>query len=294
VTPLAATLAGLAAADPYCNPVAGAPTGERWTCVQELLDDPAVLRSWFDELGAESHGAPDVAASYLASWIGGIVLDPLGWALGVERRAWPIDPRALWIHRHDGGWFDGFAVAAPTLRVLPDDVAVGQPDVTTVPDLSALRALVAGEAVAVLVPLFALVRTFAPFGIRGMWGQVADSLGSGAALAALRRGTPERSRPAFDEAMQLVDDLVTAGAGRITRPTPSEITCSFGPTTVTRKGTCCLWYKTTDDTAPIAERYCLSCPIQPDPEQRERWVAWLDSQHPARVQGTSDGEHLSP
>ena len=71
-----------------------------------------------------------------------------------------------------------------------------------------------------LGPLFAAIRTFAPYGMRGMWGAAADSLGSSAAFAAFRAGAPERPAAAFDEAMRLVDELVAAGAGRITRPSP--------------------------------------------------------------------------
>ena len=292
-TPLAATLARLDAADPYCDPTAGTPVGERWTRIQDLLDDQSVLRRWFEGLSGESNGVPDVAASYLASWLGGIVLDPIGWALGVERRAWPLDPASLWIHRHEDGWFDGFAVAAQQVRMLPDDPAAGHPDAVVVADVDALRAGVAGDAVAVLGPLFASVRSFAPFGVRGMWGAVADSLGSSAAIAAFRAGRP--ARPAFDEAMRIVEGLVAAGAGRITRPTPEQVRWARGTTTVVHKGTCCLWYKTTDVSAPIGERYCLSCPLQPGADQHERWVTWLDAEAVAAsgdaVGAAGDVEH---
>jgi hypothetical protein len=274
--PLAATLARYGAADPYCTPVAGLPTEPRWTSLGALLDDTGLLRSWFDGLAGESHGAPDVAASYLAGWLGGTLLDPLGWAVGTERRAWPLEPASLWIHRHGDGWFDGFAVGARQVRMLPDDPDAGHPDAVVVADVDALRAGVAGEAVAVLGPLFAAVRSFAPYGVRGMWGAVADSLGSSAAIAALRAGRP--ARPAFDEAMRIVDGLVAAGAGRITRPTPEQVRWARGMTTVVHKGTCCLWYKTTDESAPIGERYCLSCPLQPGADQHERWVTWLDAE----------------
>jgi hypothetical protein len=294
--PLAATLARYGAADPYCTPVAGAPTGPRWTRLAAVLDDADLLRSWFDGLAGESHGAPDVAASYLASWLGGTLLDPLGWAVGAERRAWPLDPAALWIHRHEDGWFDGFAVAARQVRVLPADPDAGHPDAVVVADATELRERVASDAVAVLGPLFATVRSFAPYGVRGMWGAVADSLGSSAATAAFRAGRP--ARPAFEAAMGLVDALVAAGAGRITRPTPEDVRYTTGSTTVVHKGTCCLWYKTTDVSAPIGERYCLSCPLQPGADQHARWVAWLDEEAAARTGDTlgrgSDVEHLTP
>jgi hypothetical protein len=142
-------------------------------------------------------------------------------------------------------------------------------------------------------PLFATVRSFAPYGVRGMWGAIADSLGSSAATAAFRAGRP--ARPAFDEAMRIVDGLVAAGAGRITRPTPDVVRYTTGTTTVVHKGTCCLWYKTTDVGAPIGERYCLSCPLQPGADEHERWVAWLDELAAVRAGDTvgrgSDVEH---
>ena len=273
-TPLGAMLARLDAADPYCRAVAGVPDGAGWTLVRDLLVEPMILESWFRELRTEHHGQADVAGSFLAGWLGGIVLDPVGWAFHVERRAWPLDPDVLWLHRHEEGWFDGFAVASPSLDVLPDDPDAAHPDVRIVADLDVLRRSIARDAVAVLMPLFAAVRRLAPFGIRGMWGNLADSVASNTVSSAFRHAEP--TTPAFEAAMALVDELVVAGAGAITRPSPEPVGYSRGTTTVVHKGTCCLWYKVAGTDAPAGERYCLSCPKQPESGQRARWVAWLD------------------
>ena len=275
---LAATLARRDAAEEYCTVVAGPPVDADWVAVADLLTDPTVLRGWYEQLLAGGH-PPDVAGSFLAGWLAEVLLHVVSTSLQGERRTWPLDPDRLWLHRNEGGWFDGIAVDADPLRVVAGDPAAGERGVEVHADVDALRRLLAGEAVAVLGPVFGAVRAMAPFGQRGMWGAAADAIASGAAYSAFRG---ERSTAdAFAEAMALVDELVAAGAPASTRPTALAVTCTHGTLTASRKGTCCLWYKMS--AVEGADRYCLSCPLRDDESQLTGFATWLDTQSPGAV-----------
>jgi hypothetical protein len=274
VTPaLTATLARLDAAEEYLTVMAGPPAATDWVAVGALLPD--VVGEWFEQLRASGH-PPDVAGSFLAGWLAEIVVHPAATSLQRERRTWPLDPDRLWLHRHADGWFDGIAIDAAPLRVIVGDHAAGGDGVEVVADVAALRGLLAVDTVAVLSPLFAAVRAMAPFGQRGMWGATADALASGATYGAFRAGLA--TADAFGDAMALVDDMVAAGAPRLTRPTPLAVTCLHGTVIASRKGTCCLWYKMSEGEGE--ERYCLSCPLRDDAGQVAGFAAWLDTQSP--------------
>ena len=239
ITALEATLGRLDAATDHGEVRAGVPTEAGWTRLRDALDDPSVVASWFATLRG-TH-PPDVAGSFLAGWLGDVVLAAPATALQTERRTWTIDPDRVWIHPHDEGWFDGVAVGDVALRVLPDDPAAGDGGVEVQADVGKLRRGVAADVVAVLDPLFRAVRQLAPFGRRGMWGSAADGLTAGAVWTALRAG--DDSAAAFAAALALVDEIARAGGGPLTRPTALPITCRHGTITVSRRGTCCLWYK---------------------------------------------------
>lgn len=275
---LSETLARLDAGHDYCRFVAGRPAGadaEEWTSVRRLLDDATVLEGWFAEGLGVYRDQADVAGSFLAGWLADVLLQGVAWSLAEDRRTWALDPDVMWVHRDPGGWFDGLAVAASTMRVLADDPRAGADDVEIRGDADELRHELACDAVAVLTPLFAAVRSLAPFGLRGMWGAAADGLGSGAAYAAFRGGADPAA--AFDAAMRLVDDVASAGAGRMTRPTTHEVRYVGGDTVYVRKGTCCLWYKAAAEDVADTDRYCTSCPLRDADDQRSRYARWLDS-----------------
>jgi len=259
IAALADTLARLDAAEAYCSVVAGPPSDDRWVAVAALRTDTTTLHGWFEQLVASGH-PPDVAGSFLAGWLAEVIVRPVATSLQHERRTWPLDPDRLWLHHHADGWFDGIAIVAGR---------------------AALRRLLAADAVDVLAPLFAAVRALAPFGQRGMWGATADALASGAAYGAFRAG--RATADAFGDAMALVDDMVVAGAPRLTRPTPLAVSCRHGTLIASRKGTCCLWYKLS--SADGEQRYCLSCPLRDDDDQRRGFAEWLDTQSPGAAPG---------
>jgi hypothetical protein len=273
---MAVTLARLDAADEHCRYVAGDPDGPGWYPLDAVARDPGLVDAWYGRvLEGEAQGRRDVAGSYLASWLGGIVAETVVAALTSEHRAWPVDATLLAVHHHDDGWFDGIAVRASSLRVLPGDPDAGADHVEVVGGADALRALLADDLVAVVAPVFTAIRRRAPFGIRGMWGNLADGVVSSVAWRAWRAGDDVPA--ALDEAQALVDALAARAPARILPPRLERVDWSGGTAWFPVKTTCCLYYKTFHGTPDRGgEGYCTSCPFREDAWRRSYWASWLD------------------
>jgi hypothetical protein len=275
---LAATLSRVAAGQDWCRFVAGEPGGPGWFGLDELHGDPALLHGWLDELlTGEAQGRREVAGSYLTLRLGAIVAGPLAVAVMTERRAWPVEAAALAIHRDPAEWFDGVAVRRPALCVLPDDPAAAGPGVHVVSDVAALHQRVAAGLVAVLGPLFALLRRPARVGTPGMWGAVADAI-AGAALSHDRR-QGGNGDGAWRAANLLIDAVQRAAPLMRARPTLERVTWSSGVAHFAVRGTCCLFFKVSGcPRDPRGDAYCTSCPFRDAADRRQRWAAWLDAQ----------------
>ncbi len=159
--------------------------------------------------------------------------------------------------------------------MLPDDPARAHPDSEVVAHLDALSELVASEIVATLTVVFGAVRARAPFGLRGMWGSLADGLGGGAALDAVNRGIDVSET--WREAMQLLDAIAARTPLMRVRPRLRELEWSGGVSGVVVRGTCCLYDKTHDAPDPRGEGYCTSCPLRDPDDQLDRWRDWLEA-----------------
>lgn len=274
--PLAATLARLDAAHEYCRFTAAVPDEPGWTSLAAVLDDPSPIERWFGELVERDparRGHRDAVGSILAGWFGEVVAEPIAAALLAERRAWPLDPASMYVHRGQEGWFDGLAVTSDQVRALTSDPDAGDDGVETFGSFEALLAQVADDVVALLDPMFAAVRALAPFGRRGMWGSTADSIVAGSVWAAHRRG--DATADAFDAAMAFVDALAERTPLLVVRPARFPVRWSGGDFTASRKGTCCLIYKfEAPDKVPAS--YCTTCPLRDDESRHEKFATWLD------------------
>lgn len=269
-------LARLDAGDEHCRYLAGEPHDPGWYPLDQVLANDDLLDGWYREIrDGEARGRRDVAGSYMASWLSGVVAETVAAALTTEERAWPLDPAGLAVHHHEEGWFDGIAVRSTRLWVLPGDPDAGHPESDVVDDLAALRSVLAAELVEVITPIFAAVRRRAPFGIRGMWGSLADGIVATALWRAHRTGGDVT---AVADAAQA---LVEAVAGRVpaltARPRVESVAWRGGTGWFAAKGSCCLWYKTFDGTPdPRGEGYCTSCPFRDDDSRRARWASHFD------------------
>jgi ferric iron reductase protein FhuF len=277
MTLLGDTLASLRDAHSWRTLAAGAPLTGGWVSLRDVVRDDDVLHRWLDDLLAgEAKGRHDVAGSYLAWYLGGIVAEPVVDALVARDRAWPTTAENLYVRRHELGWFDGFAIASPEVYVLPDDERAGDPDARIVRSYDEMQELVAVQVAQLLEPVFAALRRMARFGRRGMWGSVADGIGASTMWAVrARSGDAER---AWRRAVAVTDRLARHAPMLTVRPQLELIDCIGGTQPVTVKGTCCLYYKVHDGVPdPHGEGYCLTCPKRAVESRHERWRGYLDA-----------------
>jgi hypothetical protein len=268
---LAETAARLTAADEHLRLVVGPPSGDGWVLVADALASPSIFDAWFERVRTTvQNGRTDVAGSYLASFVGSTIAAPLVRALVTQRRGWRAAAGSTWLHMHDEGWIDQVATAAPVL-VLPADTAAHRADVEVVEDLDALVALAIEHLVGVVAPVFAAVRARAPYGLRGMWGALADSIAAELTWSAQVGGHDVVD--AWRRAQPILDALVVAAPTRVTRPTFERIDAAGHVAHLTIRGTCCLYFQSLPPGAPAD--YCTSCPMGDVDTRRARRQQWL-------------------
>ena len=295
IGPLAATLARLDAADDACTYVAGDPgdcDGTGWYRLDEALGDGHVLDQWFQTLlEGEGNWWRDVTGELLAYYLPSVIADSAVKALVGQRRVWPVAADHLAVRHAREGSFDGIGVRTSRLRVLPEDPDAGHPDVEVVPDEAALRTVLLDELIPLLTSIFAAIRTRAPYGVRGMWGNFADGIASAALWQVRKNGTEADARAAFATARALIAELASQAPLAKVRPHLERVPWSGGTGWIAIKTTCCLLYKSRARVGPEARRrgvtvdfeidpeddgYCPSCPFLDQGEHRVASAYWLE------------------
>ena len=291
--PLAATLARLDAADESCTYVAGDPSagdGTGWCRLDEALSDDRVIDEWFESLlKGEGNWWGDVTGELLAYYLPSVIADSATKALVAERRVWPIEAADLAVRQSPEGWFNGIALRSTRVRVLPDDPDADHPDVEVVADEATLRTVLVEELVPLLTSIFAALRTRAPYGIRGMWGNFADGIAHAALWRVRKNGADADARAAFATAMALIAELASRVPLSKARPRLESVPWSGGTGWIAIKTTCCLLYKSRASVGPEASRrgvtvdfeidpedICPLCPFLEDGEHRAAWAHWLE------------------
>lgn len=282
-TTLEATIGEIVTSDDHRVLLVGDPGPDvGWVRLDDV--DDAVIDEWFAVTLAEiPNGARDVAGSYLASFVGDAITMPVARALDRCNRGILLQPDTTWVRQHAEGWFDGVALGSESLvlaRGAAFDEAAAANDAadqaSVAADDAAMRRLVVEHLREVLVPIFAAVRARSPYGLRGMWGAVADSVASDATWTAHVNGRDVVS--AWQRAQTLLDALATAAPVAVTRPTLARVEADGHVAHLTIRGTCCLYYKSVDPdpAAPAAGvEYCTSCPLGTDEVRLDRRRAWL-------------------
>lgn len=276
MSPLEASLGRLGAGDVDTRYVAGVPAEVGWVLLADAIADDSHFDRWFEAARANAAGSDAVGASFLASWLAGVIVGPVTRAIIRERRAWSVAAGDLLVHPHPDGWFDGMAVRVPKVRMLPGDPDSKHGDAVVVDDLAVLRGSVAGELAATLAMIFGAIRRRARLGQPAMWGGVAD----GAAFAAVSDAVAQGADPeaALVEAMSLVEAIAARAPLPRVRPSLARIEWSGGVAHETVRGTCCLWYRTQVDPDPSGEGYCDSCPRRDPEDRRRRWALMRDAE----------------
>jgi hypothetical protein len=272
--PLAASVAHLRAIDPQLCRLRGPgdSTGETWLG----LDDPDEGLDLLVAAGARLGRRPDhLGASIASAVIDAIVSASLPLLL-VDRRLPDLAVASVRVRLAGGElWFDAVDVRSDRCRVLQGDPEATAPGVDVVASVTDLHRTLAAALRETGNRWFPAVRRRAPFGRRGMWGQLADDVHGSALWTARVAGLDQRV--AWDEAQAIVE-LVAGGAPELkTLPRPFPVRWSGGDALWQVKGTCCLWYT----ACPEEERetsFCTSCPLRGDDSRREQLRSWMETQ----------------
>jgi hypothetical protein len=240
----------------------GAPDGEWWP-LTDITALPA--GDWYaDLLAGAAKGRRDVAAAYLASYFTEVIVGPTASAVLHDGAVWPVQPDTFHVHRHVEGWYDGTAVVADRLWMDDDH-----------PGSDGLLGAVAEGIVAIARPWFDAVRRLGPYGRFGMWGSLADGIGSAATQP--YRTDAAAARTAFARAQLLLDAIAAREPALRVRPPLRTVTWSGGEACASAQGTCCLYYKV-HDPADGEHAYCTGCPLPPPELGATRYVAWLETE----------------
>jgi hypothetical protein len=241
--------------------------GAGWVGLADRLADPAGLDAWVGaELAGPAAGHRDLAGALIAYRFAGSLAELVVGPLFDQHRALVLRPAGLsLLLGADGARLDGVAVEAPDVAVLAGDPDAGRPD-TIVTDEAGLRDVAVTSLLATFGPVAEAVRARAPFGLRGMWGTLADHL----AEVALRRAREQRrdAGQAWAGACRLLDDLAARQPLLVVRPRRQDVASPAGAGLFAAKGTCCLIYK----AAGSLSAACTSCPLR-SPADREAGFA---------------------
>jgi hypothetical protein len=255
-----------------------------WVVLAERLADTDALDRWLrTERAATAAGHADLAGALIVYRLAGSLAELVVGPLLDQRRVVALAPDRFAVRFGDAARVDAVAVLGPEVAVLPDDPDAGRPGTTVVPDGDALRSAAVDSLVAVYEPLTAAVRPRAPFGLRGMWGTLADHVAEGALARARDRGDDG------ERAWAAADAVIDALAARVpllrVRPRPERVVAGERRGLYATKGTCCLIYKAEplDPALPaqvaaarrLAAAACISCPLRSDEDRRERYARHL-------------------
>jgi hypothetical protein len=281
--PLARASAAIRARDDEQVIELGRPGEGDWVLFRDVAGGETVgdLLDWMAGEDPDRRRPRDVAASYLASWFDSCMVGPAATLLVLEGILPDVSPDNLWLRRHaTQAWFDRIAYERTTFGCLESDAAASHPDARPVATRDELVVRLADAVVEHLAPLFAAIRADAPYGIRGMWGSLADDL-AGSLTWITRRtdGDASEQRLVWEAADEILHAIAERAPLLRVRPTAVDVEWSAGSTIFCRRGTCCLFYKTPEASElGDADRYCSSCPLRDPDDQLRRWAGWLEGQ----------------
>jgi hypothetical protein len=275
-SPLAATLARVAALDPYLKAQTITRLHGDWFAATELIDDSQRLHESLHrimrpysledrEIAAKNR---HIAASFL--------INSYAWALPAaaigaylsERRVPDLDPSNVALRfseaaeEEEGGL--EIAFLSDRMAVLPDDPAAGQPDVIVVDESSQLREWMRLRLERHLQPIIEAIYGRTRFGRRAQWNLVADD------CAALFLWVGQRIR---DQQRSCAEGLAFVGAPdspmRQSRTGYFTLEYAGHCETFRKRGGCCLYYKLS------AGQNCSTCSLIAEEERDGRLLKWM-------------------
>jgi len=272
-SPLADTFQRLRAFDELCRANIDVHRADGWL---HLSDVP---ERGLDELFAAVIRPGPRRRDYAGATVAATLVDALVSTalppLLLERRLPDVSPANVSVLLHETEWwFTQVSLHEPLCWVLPSDDAAADSSVCVVAEVAVLHRRLAVTLADAVTPWFDAIRARAPFGRRGMWGQLADDLCGSALWTARASGLDPNA--AWREANAILDHVGEAFAELRVRPRRFPVRWSGGESLWQVKGTCCLWYTTADDHSDD-DAFCTSCPLRPDDVRHERLRDWLET-----------------
>jgi hypothetical protein len=269
--PIASTFERLSAYGDLCRASVGGPADASWCHLATL---PRAVDDLFAAVARNGRRRADYQGASVAALLVDAMVSTALPALLVDRRLPDVRPSNLWARLHDREpWFEQIRLEDPTVRLLATDPDAEDGTAVVVASLEDLHRRLAQQLVEAATPWFSAVRALAPFGRRGMWGQLADDVGATALWTA--RAVDLDQRSAWEEAQAIVDHVAAAAPELRVRPRLFPVRWEGGETLFQVKGTCCLWYTTFDDPHRSGEGYCTTCPLRNDDIRHDRLHRYL-------------------
>ena len=193
----------------YGVAVMGDLSRRRWWPLAEAATTDR-LQKMFD-IAAEETDSRAAIAQQLAATLAHVVVGRVVPLLVLEGRAWDTGLENLWVHVDSEGAIDWVGVADARLRALPDDPALDDDGIVTIPSEAALATWVAHRSHRALDPLFA--RLFEVCGgamsVASKWHIVGGAVVSAATQVPLLAGSSELT--SMRRAQAVLDALVGFG-----------------------------------------------------------------------------------
>lgn len=230
MSPLHSTIEKVSARFEHLSATCG-PAPDGWRRSSDTISDPVAVCELLDQ-ACQIYKMDDrqVAASFLVL---GYFWHPMVVAIAcylLDQRAPDLSPGALAVHLRGGVTF-----TSPRCWALPGDPAAGHPDVTVVSDLDALRAQIVGQLEQHAAPLFATLRSVAPYGVPAMRTNYTDRLASAVLWLAEQLDDLDIARGEVPAFVSLASPKSRSGVIEIEHEGRSGV--------FLRRGGCCLNYR---------------------------------------------------
>lgn len=223
--------------------------GEGWVRLADRLGDAGGLDAWYrTELAATARGHADLAGALIVYRLAGALAELVAGPLLDQRRCLELAPAAISLRFGDAARLDALSVSAPVAAVLAGDPDAGSPGSRVVAAPADMPAMAVDGLMAVFGPLAHAVRARAPFGLRGMWGTLADHLAEVAVRRAREQGRDVEA--AWSAVSALIADLAAREPLLRARPRRQAVRWPGGTDLLVAKGTCCLIYKAAAGPGP--------------------------------------------
>jgi hypothetical protein len=260
--PVRRTAAALHALSPYAGFGTDVADGDGWV---PLADVPGRLEGWVGSLTA-FHDDRRLAVSLLGLGLASTAVHPAMASFVLDGRCPDPVTGNLAVRPDADGHLTETGVRGPAFASAAD---AGEPPTVRLADEDAVADWWAERAVATLAPLFEELHARWRLARPAAWGAVADELAGTAVWVAELAGRDVAAT--WRLAGRFTDALARRAPVRVVRPRLYLV--DDGPArgrSHSVRGTCCLYYRSSESSGPLRDRYCNTCPLLDEPTRAER------------------------